>query len=104
LTEAGYQIERVKYYEAFPLTQLDVDIKKVVYVALYSPRGAANFVNLIQKKDVGHLTTLSISAVADAALEPLRLQNRLIAEAPDQSSMLAALRSHTSHLISELKG
>lgn len=94
LTDAGYQIERVRYYAASPVAKAGVDITKVNYVAIYSPRGAASFVDLVKGKEINHLTTLSISPAADAALEPLSLKNRLIAKAPDQRSMLAAIRPY----------
>ena len=105
LTDAGYNIERIRYYAASPVAQTEIDIKEVTYVALYSPRGAASFVNLVTGKETGHLTTLSISPATDAALEPLSFKNRLIAEAPDQRSLLAALQSHRQdHTYSGSKG
>jgi len=96
LSEAGYQIERVIYYETSSAPRLDVDITEVEYVALYSPRGASAFVNLVKGEPVAHLTTLSISAATDTVLEPLGLANRLIADTPDQAAMIEALRSHFS--------
>ena len=96
LSEAGYKIERVIYYEASPAARTDVDLKGVNYVALYSPRGALAFVDLFKTKRAAHLTTLSISAATDQELEPLGLANRLIADTPDQAAMIKALRSHFS--------
>lgn len=96
LSEAGYKIERVIYYEASPAAQTDVDLRGVDYVALYSPRGASAFVDLLKTKCAAHLTTLSISAATDSVLEPLGLANRLIADTPDQAAMINALRSHFS--------
>ncbi|CAM3819784.1 uroporphyrinogen-III synthase [Litorimonas haliclonae] len=94
LSEAGYKIERVIYYEAYPVGKADVNIERVDYVALYSPRGASAFIDLLKTKCAAHLTTLSISAATDSVLEPLGLANRLIAETPDQTAIIKTLRSH----------
>lgn len=96
LKETGYNIERVVYYVASPVTETEVDVTDINYVALYSPRGAASFVNLVTSKAVSHLIALSISPATDKALEPLDLRSRLIADRPDQNAMIAALRSHIS--------
>lgn len=98
LSKAGYEIERVIYYAAMPVKQIDIEIDDVDYVALYSPRGAAVFANLVKTKNVSHLSALSISPATDAHLEPLGLTRRLIADTPDQTAMIKALRPHFSDL------
>lgn len=96
LSEAGYKIERAIYYSASPVDQTDVNLGGVKYVALYSPRGALAFSDFVKGKDVSHMMSLSISGATDAALEPLSLKSRLIAETPDQTAMVKALHSHFS--------
>jgi uroporphyrinogen-III synthase len=96
LSEAGYKIERAIYYSASPVDQTDVNVGGVKYVALYSPRGALAFSDLVKGKDVSHIRSLSISGATDAVLEPLSLKSRLIAETPDQAAMVKALHSHFS--------
>ncbi|WP_416877805.1 uroporphyrinogen-III synthase [Litorimonas sp.] len=96
LSEAGYKIERAIYYSASPVDQTEVKLGEIQYVALYSPRGALAFSDLVKGKDVSHMRSLSISGATDAALEPLSLMSRLVAETPDQTAMVKALHSHFS--------
>ncbi len=96
LSEAGYKIERAIYYSASPVDQTDVNLGGVKYVALYSPRGALAFSDLVKEEAVSHITALSISEATDALLEPLSLAGRLIADTPDQAAMVKVLRSHFS--------
>ena len=96
LSEAGYKIERAIYYSASPVDQTDVNLGGVKYVALYSPRGALAFSDIVKEEAVSHITALSISEATDALLEPLSLAGRLIADTPDQAAMVKVLRSHFS--------
>lgn len=96
LSEAGYQIKREIYYSTSPVKRLDVNVENLEYVALYSPRGASAFLDLVKQGDVSHIITLCISEATDAVLEPLRLSRRLIADTPDQTAMVKSLRTHFS--------
>ena len=101
LRARGFMVDRAVLYEARPVTALSAATVRaltagIVDVALFfSPRTAAVFTRLVDQAGLAgatrHIATISISAAADAALEPLRFRTRLVAARPDQPALLAAL-------------
>jgi uroporphyrinogen-III synthase len=97
----GFAVGRLVLYEARPVGALSTATVRAlaagtVDVALFfSPRTAAIFVRLAAQAGIAdalrHVAAISISAAADAALDPLRFRERLVAERPDQPALLAAL-------------
>lgn len=97
----GFQVERAVLYEARPAVALSAPTVRALaagivdFALFFSPRTAAIFVGLAERGGIGealrHVTALSISAAADAALANAAFRARRIAEAPDQRSLLAAL-------------
>ncbi len=67
----------------------------VDFALFFSPRTAAIFARLADQAGIAEamqrVTAISISAAADAALDPLRFRERLVADRPDQPALLAAL-------------
>ena len=65
------------------------------FALFFSPRSSAIFARLTEQAGVGaglrSVTAVSISAAADRALGELAFGARIIAEHPDQESLLAAL-------------
>ncbi len=101
LRELGLSAVRQIYYHseaAEELPKLDWDTIDVI--ALFSPRAAQTLVGFAPEisRDSGGMTTLSISAATDKALDGKVLDGlspkaRLIADAPTVESMIAALRA-----------
>src|SRR5438874_6068354 len=101
LRAEGFAVDRTVLYEAHPAAGLGAACVRALtagivdFALFFSPRTAAIFARLAERAGVaeamGSVAALSISAAADAALEPLRFRERHIAERPDQPSLLAAL-------------
>lgn len=101
LCRRGFTVDRAVLYEARPAAGLSADAVRALSAGLidfalfFSPRTAAIFVRLAENAGLApatpRLTAVSISAAADAALDPLRFRARHVAERPDQASLLAAL-------------
>ncbi len=90
LSCAGYTARRDIYYQSTPVDALPkIDLGRLNYIALYSPLAAQTLASF--KPDLSYTTTLSISAAADAALDGLNVQSRLIAARPNETAMLALL-------------
>jgi len=101
LRAEGFAVDRAVLYEARPAAGLSaasvraLDAGIVDFALFFSPRTALIFVRLAERagiaEAIGAVSAISISAAADAALEPLRFRERHIAERPDQHSLLTAL-------------
>jgi uroporphyrinogen-III synthase len=101
LRAAGFAIDRVVLYEARPIAGLSGPTTAalrnglVEFALFFSPRTAAVFARLAEQAGVSpglqDVTAVSISAAADRALGDLAFARRIIAEAPDQESLVAAL-------------
>ena len=101
LRGAGFSIDRVVLYEARPVAGLSAPTVAalrnglVEFALFFSPRTAAVFARLAEPAGLSaalrSVTAVSISAAADRALGDLAFARRIIAEAPDQESLLAAL-------------
>ena len=101
LRAEGFAVDRTVLYEAHPAAGLSAASMRplaagiVDFALFFSPRTASIFVRLAERADVaealGTVAAISISASADAALEPLRFRERHVAERPDQPSLLVAL-------------
>ncbi len=101
LRAEGFAVDRAVLYEARPAAGLGAASVRALsagivdFALFFSPRTALIFVRLAERAGVasaiGAVTAISISAAADAALEPLRFRERHIAERPDQPSLLVAL-------------
>ncbi len=101
LRARGFSVERMVLYEARPVTALTTATVRslaaglVDFALFFSPRTAAVFARLVDQAGIAdamrRVTAISISAAADAALDPLRFRARLIADRPDQPALLAAL-------------
>jgi len=101
LRAEGFAVDRAVLYEARPAAGLSaasvraLDAGIVDFALFFSPRTALIFVRLAERagiaEAIGAVSAISISAAADAALEPLRFRERHIAERPDQHSLLMAL-------------
>jgi len=99
----GFMIERSVLYEARPVGALSAsavcDLRSgfIDLALFFSPRTAAVFVNLARTAGIvaccHSITTLAISADADAVLAALPWRNRLVSERPNQSALLDALDS-----------
>ena len=97
----GFVVERAVLYEARPVAALTAETARVLaagivgFALFYSPRTSAIFVRVAKQAGIAEsmrfATAISISSVADAALEPLRFRARHIADRPDQQSLLAVL-------------
>ena len=107
LRERGFAVERTVLYEARPAQALSAPTARALaagtidFALFFSPRTAAIFGRLVRQEDLAEamrfLTTVSISAAADAALESLPFRDRHIAERPDQPHLLAALDGLLAH-------
>jgi len=97
----GFTVDRAVLYEARPAAGLSGACVRALtagivdFALFFSPRTALIFARLAERAGVvaalGPVTAISISAAADAALGPLGLRERHIAERPDQPALLAAL-------------
>jgi len=101
LRAAGFTVERAVLYEARPVARLSAATAGALaagivdFALFFSPRTAAIFARLAACAGLVDATrfsaAVSISAAADAALDPLRFRARCIAERPHQEGLLAAL-------------
>jgi len=101
LRARGFRVDRAVLYEARPVTALSAATVRALaagivdFALFFSPRTAAIFARLADQAGLADamrcITAISISAAADAALDPLRFRARLIAERPDQPALLAVL-------------
>ena len=101
LREAGFAIERIVLYEARPAAAFSAPAVTALrngvvdFALFFSPRTAAVFARLAEQAEVSaalrSVIAVSISAAADRALGELAFARRIIAETPDQDSLLAAL-------------
>lgn len=97
LQAAGYAARRDLYYQTTPVkTWPDIDYSALSHIAFYSPLAAQTFYHLMKQDmagnaslDIHALSFMSISLAVDAALEDLTPAQRLIAQAPNEASMLA---------------
>ena len=97
----GFTVERSVLYEARPVDALTAATVRslaaglVDFALFFSPRTAAIFARLADRAGVAEamrrVTSISISAAADALLDPLHFRARLVADRPDQPALLAAL-------------
>jgi uroporphyrinogen-III synthase len=101
LRHAGFAIDRLVLYEARPVAGLSAPTVAalrnglVEFALFFSPRTAAVFARLAEQARVSaglrSVTAVSISATADHGLGDLAFARRIIADKPDQESLLAAL-------------
>ena len=101
LRAEGFAVDRAVLYEARPAAGLSAASVRALnagivdFALFFSPRTALIFVRLAERagiaEAIGAVSAISISAAADAALEPLRFRERHMAERPDQHSLLMAL-------------
>jgi len=101
LRAAGFAVDRAVLYEARPAGALSAASVRALtagivdFALFFSPRTALIFARLAERAGIidaiGAVIAVSISPVADVALEPLRFRERHIAERPDQPSLLNAL-------------
>ncbi len=92
LRKRGFQAERHIYYENSPVSQMpDIDLTKISHIGLYSPMAAQVLTSFAPK--TSQISTISISKSTDAALGNLAFTQRLIAEKPQESAMLTALKA-----------
>ena len=98
LSARGFEVERSVLYEARPVPGLGAAATRALsageidFALFFSPRTAAIFTRLAARAGVAQrcekVTALAISAAADRALGMLPWRARLIAERPDQETML----------------
>jgi uroporphyrinogen-III synthase len=103
LRAQGFVIERRVLYEARPVETLSTVAVSVLrgrmidFALFFSPRTAGIFVRLARIAGVAGycetITSLAISAAADAVLTGLPWRDRRVAERPDQPALLDALDS-----------
>jgi uroporphyrinogen-III synthase len=101
LRARGFTVDRAMLYEARPVTALSAATVRALaagivdFALFFSPRTAAIFARLADQAGLADamrcITAISISAAADAALDPLRFRAQVIAERPDQPALLAVL-------------
>jgi uroporphyrinogen-III synthase len=101
LRDAGFATERVVLYEARPVAGLSPPTLAALrsglidFALFFSPRTATVFARLAEQAGLGSglrsVTAVSISAAADSALGEIAFGARVVAERPDQKSLLAAL-------------
>ena len=97
----GFAIERRVLYEARPVERLSAVAvsalrgRTIAFALFYSPRTAAIFVRLAGIAGVAGccrtITSLAISAAADAVLTGLPWRDRRVAERPNQPALLDTL-------------
>jgi len=100
LQAAGYGARRDLYYQTTPIeTWPDMDYSALTHIAFYSPLAAQTFTNLLKQKmpnkaslDIHTLGFISISKAVDAALGDLHPAQRLIAQDPNEASMMDCLK------------
>ncbi|MGD9617341.1 MAG: uroporphyrinogen-III synthase [Alphaproteobacteria bacterium] len=101
LRARGFSVDRAVLYEAQPVGTLSAATMRALaagivdFALFFSPRTAAIFTRLVDQAGIAaamrHVTAISISAAADAALDPLRFRARRVAGRPNQPALLAAL-------------
>jgi uroporphyrinogen-III synthase len=97
----GFVVERRVLYEARPVERLSAAAvgalrgRTIDFALFFSPRTAAIFVRLAGSAGVAGccrtITSLAISAAADAVLAGLRWRDRRVAERPNQPALLDTL-------------
>lgn len=97
----GFVIERRVLYEARPVERLSAVVvsalrgRSIDFALFFSPRTAAIFVRLAGIAGVAEccrtMTSLAISAAADAVLTELSWRDRRVAERPNQPALLDTL-------------
>jgi uroporphyrinogen-III synthase len=101
LGSAGFSVERAVLYEAHAADALTAEAAALIadgkldLALFFSPRTAHVFVALARaaKVDAGLMATtaISISEAADAELAHLPFRRRIVADAPTQAALLAAV-------------
>jgi uroporphyrinogen-III synthase len=101
LCSAGFTVDRVVLYEARPAAGLSAASVQALttgfvdFALFFSPRTATIFARLVEQAGIAaalrHVTAVSISAAADAALAGTEFRARHVAATPDQQGLLAAL-------------
>jgi uroporphyrinogen-III synthase len=101
LRARGFAVERAVLYEARPMTTLSTAASEALttgsidYALFFSPRTAAIFAQLVIASGLAAairaITAVSISAAANAALDPLAFSTRAVAARPHQGELLAVL-------------
>ena len=101
LRETGFAVDRIVLYEARPVPGLSMPTTAALrsglidFALFFSPRTAAVFSWLANQAGIGQtlrvVTAVSISPAADRALGDLVFRDRLAAQTPDQTSLLAVL-------------
>ena len=89
LDAMGLLAERRIYYRSAPVQALpNITLKDADIAAIFSPLAAQTLTGLCP--DMAHISAVSISETADAALGSLAFKSRHIARAPTLESMIAA--------------
>ncbi len=101
LRARGFAVERSVLYEARPVSRLSAPTVRALaagivdFALFFSPRTAAIFARLVDGALIAEamrfVSAISISAAADAALQPLCFRDRQIADRPDQPGLLDRL-------------
>jgi len=92
LHDAGFEAERRMAYEAVAATELPAALDQPVDVVLFhSARAAETFVRLDTARKSETLTAACISAAVAQAANRTRWKNVIIAKAPREDALLAAL-------------
>lgn len=101
LTRAGFDCRRAVLYEARPVDSLGAEARDALSkgeidgVLLYSPRTAKTFAAIVHKDGVAgacaRLTAYCLSPAVADAVQGLRWRRVVVAAAPDQDSLLAAV-------------
>jgi uroporphyrinogen-III synthase len=101
LRTQGFTVTRSVLYEARPVEKLSpmtvgaLSSGTIAFALFFSPRTAAVFARLVDEagaaSSCGRMTAFSISPAADATLAGLPWRDRVVAQRPDQSALLAAL-------------
>ena len=90
LNAAGYKANRTIIYAALPADQVPLnDLSDITHIAVHSPRAAKILSGF--SPSVRHITAVSISPDTDKALGAMTFKDRIIASAPNEAAMLAAL-------------
>jgi uroporphyrinogen-III synthase len=100
LQASGFDVRTATLYDAVAAEALPDDAVRAIRdgaldaVLLFSPRGARVFANLAAGLDCSGVTAVCISEAAAKALDGLALRAVLVAERPDQDTLLARLDPH----------
>ena len=101
LASRGFSVEKAVLYQAEPAETLSpaliaaLDDARLAVALFFSPRTAATFVRLAQKRGLGEslrpIKALALSAAVAQTLSPLPWRTIKLAERPDQAALLALL-------------